>query len=186
MKKCLSSNSGFTLFEVLIAISVFAIFFVVFSGSFFHNRSASIELNEELEMATLAQTTIKKILLEMPPLTESLHKSNKKEPFEEQELKDYYYTVEWSRLEFPNLVELNNITNQDDKSSQDKSMSNTIFKYVQEATKDVLWQLRVTVVHSITQKKYPISFWVKNPQKAISIGNVTNGNNSKTKEGNEP
>lgn len=185
MKKFIYSKSGFSLFEVLVAISVFSIFFVVFSSSFFHNRSASIDLNEELKMSTLAQTIIKDVLVELPPLTESLNKSNKKQNFEDPNLKDYSYTIEWSRLEFPNLVELNNMANQGEDNNQNKSMINSVFKYVQEATKDVLWQLRVTVLNASSQKQYPITTWVKNPQKQISIGNVKQSANDTTQTSEE-
>jgi len=110
-------QEGFSLFEVLIAISVFAVFFIVFSNSFFQNQRASTELNEELIMSTLAEKIVRETLITPPVMNENLHNSNKKESFEESIYKDYTYTVEWSRLELPNFGELMKLFSEDQEQS---------------------------------------------------------------------
>lgn len=168
----LNSEKGFSLFEVLVAISVFAIFFVVFSSSFFHNKNASMELNEELAMANIAEKTLKEILLSPPTLTESLHKSEKKENFEDAAFKDYQYIVEWSRLEIPNFSELTRLSGDNKDQNAQSSIVAKVFKHVQEATKDSIWQLRLTIIHTPTEKKYPVALWFKNPNKEISLSGI--------------
>ncbi len=170
MKK--NSQGGFSLFEVLVAISIFAVFFIVFANSFFHNQRASTELNQELAMSSLAEKVIRETLVAMPALSESLHKSNKKETFEAPN-QDYTYTVEWSRLEFPNFGELMNAANPEEEASANQSIMNQVFKQVQEATKDVVWQMRLTIIHTASGREYPVSFWVKNPNKEITLSGVS-------------
>lgn len=153
-------QAGFSLFEVLVAISIFAVFFIVFANSFFQNQRASTELNQELIMSNLAEKIIRQTLVALPPLSESLHNSNKKESFEAPD-QDYSYTVEWSRLEFPNFAELMKSVNPEADPSTSQSIMDQVFKQVQAATKDVLWQMRLTIIHNPTGKAYPVSFWIK-------------------------
>lgn len=165
------SESGFSLFEVLIAISAFAIFFIVFANSFFQNQRASTELNEELLMSSLAEKKVREILLNLPAFSESLHNSKKKENFEAPD-QDFSYIIEWSRLDFPNFVDLMNANNPEEKNSGTQPIVNQVFKQVQEATKDIIWQMRLTVVHNSSGRIYPVSSWIKNPSKDIAISGV--------------
>jgi prepilin-type N-terminal cleavage/methylation domain-containing protein len=164
-------ESGFSLFEVLVAISIFAVFFIVFANSFFQNQRASTELNEELLMSNLAEKVIQETLVQLPPLTESLHKSNKKENFEAPN-QDFSYTIEWARLEFPNFGDLMNASNPDAEPSASQSIMTQVFKQVQEATKDTVWQMRLTIIHNTSGREYPVAFWLKNPGKEITISGV--------------
>lgn len=174
-------QAGFSLFEVLIAISVFAVFFIVFANSFFQNQRASTELNEELLMSTLTEKIVRETLITPPALNEGLHNSNKKENFEDQAYKDYSYTVEWSKLELPNFGELMKLSNDDQEQSSQQSIMNQVFKKVQESTKDILWQMRLTILHTPTGRQYPISLWIKNPDKEISLSGAVG--NSASSEG---
>jgi prepilin-type N-terminal cleavage/methylation domain-containing protein len=168
----IKNQDGFSLFEVLIAISVFAVFFIVFANSFFQNQRASSEINEEMLMSTLAEKIIRETLISPPVMNESLHKSNKKENFEDANYKDYSYSVEWARLELPNFGELMKLSNQDQEQDSQQSIVGQVFKQVQESTKDILWQLRLTIVHTPSGRQYPVSLWIKNPDKEITLTGV--------------
>ena len=164
-------QKGFSLFEVLIALSLFAIFFVVFASSFFHNQKASAELNEEMIMSTLAERATRQILIDPPALNENLSTSVKKESFEDP-YKEYSYSVEWKKLELPNFSELMNL-NGENESANNKSIMDTIFKQVQEATKEIIWQLRLTIIHNPSMREYPVTLWVKNPDKELSLSGLS-------------
>ena len=181
----IKNQDGFSLFEVLIAISVFAVFFIVFANSFFQNQRASSEINEEIMMSTLAEKVVREVLISPPSMNESLHKSNKKENFEDASLKDYTYTTEWSRLELPNLGELMKLSNTEQEPNAQQSIMSQVFKQVQESTKDILWQLRITIIHTPSGRQYPISGWIKNPDKEISLGGAV-GAKSSSSEQSEP
>lgn len=176
---------GFSLFEVLIAISVFAIFFIVFANSFFQNQRASSELNEELVMSTLAEKIIRETMTNPPSLNESLHNSNKKENFEDP-YRDYSYTIEWAKLELPNFADLMKLGNEEQNPSGQQSIINQVFKKVQDATKDILWQLRLTVIHNTSGRQYPISLWLKNPDKEITLSGVGRRNNPQANQAQAP
>jgi len=62
---------------------------------------------------------------------------------------------------------------------------NQVFKQVQESTKDILWQMRLTIVSSASGRQYPISLWIKNPDKDISLSGAS-GKSSSSQGANGP
>lgn len=106
----LTSKAGFTLIEVVIAITLFAIFIIAFISTQGSNVRDSVNMKEELLLQKLCENKLNEILLDPPELKESLTLTPKKGNLEDMGYSDYEYSVEYKRLKIPNL---NAITGED-------------------------------------------------------------------------
>ncbi|MBF0299340.1 MAG: prepilin-type N-terminal cleavage/methylation domain-containing protein [Oligoflexia bacterium] len=94
---------GFTLIEVVVSITLFAIFVLAFLTTEGSNVRDSVVMKEELLLQRLCEYKLQEILLDPPELRESLTLTPKKGNLEEIGYADYEYVVEYKRLKIPNL-----------------------------------------------------------------------------------
>lgn len=99
-------SKGFSLVEVMIAMTLFALFITAFLMSQGSNISGSINMEEDLTMQALAQRKINEVLLDKPTFTNATENDVETKNFEEEEYKRYKYTIEYVKLEFPNFQQL--------------------------------------------------------------------------------
>lgn len=197
---CKNLQSGFSLFEMLIAFSLFAVFFVVFASSILSNKKDSQYLNTDLILATLAQQKMHETILAPPTLSDQLTllkpetKKFENDSSEYSEYKDYTYTIEWKRLELPNMKDLMQLQQQGDasssgsdaaansSSSNDPSDANAnssnqalaqgtsmLLQKVHDTLKSLLWQVRITTTHVPSNASFVLSTWIRDPNQKVDL-----------------
>ncbi len=161
------SNQGFTLIEVIIAITIFAVFLSAYVVSQGQNLADSTRMQDEILLRKLSEDIINEAILSPPEYSPSLGLSTETKKFENDEYADYEYKVEYKQIEIPNLAE---ITGSDQSEASENAKSSAIQSKIFDQFKDniekMIWQLSVTVTNKQTGYSYIISTWVKD-KKAV-------------------
>jgi prepilin-type N-terminal cleavage/methylation domain-containing protein len=108
LKQCFKQNfndtSGFTLIEVMIAISIFTVFATVFITGQGYNLLDSGQLKQELIMKDLAENKINEIIVNPPELSDSLTLAPETKDFETNP--DYQYKIEYKKFFVPDMSKI--------------------------------------------------------------------------------
>ena len=156
---------GFSLLEVLIAMTVFAIFLASYVISQGQNLSDSARLQEDIILRRLAEDIINQIILAPPELTGAITLVPVTKKFE-GEYQDYEYTIKYKKIELPNFFEF-----QEEKGNTalKQTIRQTIYQGIKENIERILWQVAVTVKNTQNSSDYVISTWIKKPKEYVSI-----------------
>ncbi|MCY4643601.1 MAG: prepilin-type N-terminal cleavage/methylation domain-containing protein [Bacteriovoracales bacterium] len=159
-------SQGFSLLEVIIAITIFAIFLSAYVVSQGQNLSDSARLREDLIFRKLAGEAIDQIILDPPTFSPSLTLAPETKKFED-EYEDYEYTVEYKKIELPNL----GLMNPEDAAGigGQVDMRKKVYKEVKENVENMLWQVAVTVKKISEDDTYTVSTWIRNRKGKIEI-----------------
>ncbi|MBC74454.1 MAG: hypothetical protein CME64_00405 [Halobacteriovoraceae bacterium] len=163
-----TNSKGFSLVEVMIAMTLFALFITAFLMSQGSNISGSINMEEDLTMQALAQTKINEVLLNKPVFTNATENDVETKNFEEEDFKRYKYTIEYKKLEFPNFQQLTG-TEEDDPYGENRSnaIKKMVFDKLKKNLEQILWQVRVTITNTETDYQYSLSTWLTNDDAKI-------------------
>ncbi len=158
-------QAGFSLLEVLIATTIFAVFasaYVVTQGS---NVTEGNQMREEMKLRQLCEQKINEIILDPPELKESLTISKEQKTFPKDP--GYEYVIEWFKLEFPDLSQMNQ--GEDDNSDDESGVNAIIAKKVKDNMEKLLWQLKVTAINRETKFHYTLSTWIHNTKAEVRL-----------------
>lgn len=158
-------QDGFSLIEVMIALTVFAVFAVVFMTSQGQNIADSSRMRKETMLATLCETKINEIIAAPPELKESLTISKETKRFEK--FPNYEYSIEYRRLKLPDISKI--VKESEEEEDQNGEIKKRIAKAVTDNMKEMIWQVQVTVTNKETGENYPLSAWVYNDKAKITI-----------------
>src|SRR3989339_694491 len=135
------SNSGFTLMEVMIAITLFATFMTVFALSFGKNRTDSTLMREDLFLQQLCE--------------------NKR---------TYEFEIEYKKFKIPDLNKITgNEDGEDGGDEMNSGIQQSLYKKVQESLEKIIWQVKVTVINKSTKYSYSLSAWLYNYKAELNI-----------------
>lgn len=168
IRKILSNQEGFTLVEVMIALTLFAVFITAFIMSQGSNITMSMQMSEDLMLHNLAERKINEVLLDPPKFTNATDKDVDEKNFEEEDFKKYKYRVEFKKLEIPDLNQLMGKMEGEDEEdrSQDQSRSDAVTKMVFEKLKKniekMIWQVKVTITNTENDYSYELTSWITN------------------------
>ena len=150
-------DAGFSLLEVMIALTIFAVFTSMYITSEGYNISDSVQLKEELTLRTLCEQKVNEILLDPPDYEESLTLKADSGKFEDNE--QYKWTAEFKRFELPLQ------SDGEDTTAMEKKIMETVAKSI----KEILWQVEVTVINNETNFSYSMSFISYNHKAKIKL-----------------
>ncbi len=165
MKSSLSQK-GFSLFEVMLAFMIFAVFILAFTMSQSSNIRSSSLLQEETILLYLARKVIDEQLINPPEFTNALANSKKTKSFEDDDHTNYSYTIEYKKFLVPDFSKL---TAQKDAAKQDQAMQKIIFDNFRDNLEKIIWQLQVTITNKVTEYNYTLSTWVVNDKEKIKL-----------------
>jgi prepilin-type N-terminal cleavage/methylation domain-containing protein len=163
----LKNQNGFTLVEVMIAFTIFAVFISVFLMSQGTNISNSVIMMEDITLHNLAESKMNEIILNPPTFTNGLENDKKSKNFEEEDYKKYKYTIEYKKLEIPNLSELMGQTDEEDDpaaESKNNAIKKMVFKKLKKNMELILWQVKVTTTNTETAYAYELTSWITNSE----------------------
>ncbi|HAZ12412.1 MAG: hypothetical protein A2X86_15855 [Bdellovibrionales bacterium GWA2_49_15] len=170
------NDKGFTLLEVMIALTIFAVFAVMFVAGQGGNLADSLQMREESLLRILCVNKINEILNSPPEFTEQLTLSKETKTFEDYS--DYSYTLEYKKLKIPDLAKLaakpgdEEAENSEEGAQTSSSMNNTILKNIKENLQNMVWQVQVTVTNKKTGFFYTLSAWPYNKAAKVKFDGI--------------
>jgi type II secretion system protein I len=171
IKNLLSSQNGFTLIEVMIAIAIFTVFASVFVTGTGYNLLDSSKLKEEILMKDFAENKMNDIIVNPPELRDAITLG--KETKDVEANTDYQTIVEYKKFFVPDM---NQITAEDSLEGKDKEnspqaqMEKRIFKVFKENMEKMIWQVEVTVKNKTNDSTFKLSTWLYNQNADVQIG----------------
>jgi prepilin-type N-terminal cleavage/methylation domain-containing protein len=166
LEQIISSQKGFTLVEVMIALTLFALFVTAFIMSQGSNITMSAQMSEDLIVSSLAERKMNEILIDPPEFTNATENDVETKNFEQEGFKKYKYTIEYKKLEIPDLSQLMGKANSDEEApnpnDQNDSIKKMVFQKLKKNIEKVLWQVRVTITNTETDYKHDVTTWITN------------------------
>lgn len=179
-------QKGFSLIEVLIAITLFAFFVTAFLTAQGFNVSDSALSEEQLILQQLCERKINELHLD-PPKFQNLTVGGLKETkkFEEKDLSNYEYTLEIKKLTVPDFAQLfgqkdavaeegqdayeGDYLNQNGGQQRNAGLEKMVFEELRKNIEKIVWQARVTVTNKETKYTYSLSTWLTNYNEQIQL-----------------
>ena len=160
------NDKGFSLLEVLMALTIFSFFITAFMMSQGYNISTSSLMREDITLHNLAELKINEALLNPPEFTNVTENEVESKNFELEDYKKYKYTIEYKKMEIPNFNQLTGKGENDEADPYGENKNDAIKKMVYDKLKknmeEILWQVRVTVTNTETDYSYELSTWIIN------------------------
>ncbi|MFP5458637.1 MAG: prepilin-type N-terminal cleavage/methylation domain-containing protein [Bacteriovoracia bacterium] len=182
MTKLPTAQAGFSLLEVMIAITLFAVFISAFLVSQGYNVSDSALTEEQLKLHMLCEKKMNELMIDPPRFTNALEDLKETKTFEEKDFANYSWTVEWKRLKVPDFGKIfaanaqaggagedNKYYDTDNSASRNQTLEAVVFEKLKENIERAVWQLRLTVTNKETQYSYTLSRWVTNYDEPIQL-----------------
>lgn len=165
MKK---SQQGFSLLEVMIALTVFAVYSVAMIATQTSNMNSSVQMKTDLTLHNLAELKMNESLVDVTEFTNATENDPDSGKFEIEGYKEYKFLVEYKKIKFPSLDQLMG-AEEEDSNSQDnsKAMKKIIFEKLKKNIEEIIWQISVTVTEPNTNYSYTLNSWVTNEKAKI-------------------
>ena len=189
MDKSLKFNNqtGFSLIEVLIAITLFAFFVTAFLTAQGYNVSDSALSEEQLMLQQLCERKINELYLDPPKFQNMAMGLKETKTFEENDLKGFEYTLEIKKLTIPDFAQLfgqkggvseegkdayeGDYLNDSNASKRNSGMEKMVFEELKKNIEKIVWQARVTVTNKETKYSYSLATWLTNYNEKIQLNN---------------
>ena len=166
------SSRGFTLVEVLMALTIFSVFIIVFMSTQGYNITSSTRIKVELALHNLAEYKMNEALLSPPALNESRTEYIEEKTFEESKWAGYSYKIEYRKMELPNFGELISQDEEEElitEENRNEELQKKIFEKMQENMERMLWQVEVTITEKLTGETYTLSSWIRNSKARVDL-----------------
>ena len=177
----LKSESGFSLLEVMIAITLFAFFISAFLSSQGYNVADSVTSEQQLELHTLAERTMNELLINPPKFTNAQKNSIETKKFEESQFSNFEYDLEIKKLEIPDFGQLfgqqaqsaenaeSDYYNSANKNNRNAGLEKVIFEQLKKNIERMLWQVRITVRNKETGMSYSLSSYITDYNQKVQL-----------------
>lgn len=179
------NQKGFSLIEVMIAITLFAFFVTAYLTATGYNVEDSRISEEQLQLQALAERKINELVLDPPKFSNATQNLKETKTFEESDLKNFEYTLEIKRLTIPDFAQLfaqKDATTKEARDSYDgdyfadsqKNQRNAglekmVFEELRKNIERILWQARVTVTNKETKYSYTLSTFLTNYNERVQL-----------------
>lgn len=162
----LKNKDGFTLIEVMIALAIFGVFIVAFMTGQGYNVTDSSSMRTDLKLKEFAQLKMNEIIVKPPEFKEGLTLTPEKGKFEEND--QYTFEITYKRFKVPDY---NKLQGREEDAEEDASsqLQKKIFETVKKNMEEIIWQVEVKVIDSITENSYAISTWLTNDKAEVKL-----------------
>lgn len=180
-------EKGFSLLEVMIALTLFSIFVASYLVSQGYNVSDSALNEEQLMLQQLCEVKLSELYIN-PPKFINISSSGLKETkkFEESEYSNYEYTVEIKKINLPDFGQLfgskgnasedaqeqnedNDYFNDANKAQRNSNTEKMVFDTLKKNIERIVWQARITVTNKETKYSYALSTYLTNYNEQIQL-----------------
>ena len=180
----LKNESGFSLLEVMIAITLFAFFISAFLSSQGYNVADSVNSEQQLELHSLAERTMNELLINPPKFTNAQKNSIETKKFTESEYSNFEYDLEIKKMEIPDFGQLfaqkgqggeeggggdSSYYNNANKANRNSGLEKVIFEQLKKNIERMLWQVRITVRNKETGMSYSLSSYITDYNQRVQL-----------------
>ncbi|MBL7666178.1 MAG: prepilin-type N-terminal cleavage/methylation domain-containing protein [Bacteriovoracaceae bacterium] len=167
----INSQKGFSLIEVMIAITMFSIFLSAFLVSQGGNIASSQMIAEEVLLKNLATMKVNETILNPPVFTESLDGKKETKTFEQSEYSNYEHTIEFKKLEIPDFQDIlmGGEKDEEKENKQVDQIQQLVFSQLKDNVEKIIWQMRVTVKNKETGFFFTLSTWMTNNDVPVQL-----------------
>jgi prepilin-type N-terminal cleavage/methylation domain-containing protein len=174
----IKNQNGFSLIEVMIAITLFAFFVTAYLTSQGYNVQDSALSEEQLILQQLAERKINELVLDPPKFTNATQDMKETKAFDDKDYSGYEYTLEMKRLSIPDFAQLfaqKDATTEEAKDSyegdyfadsqkgqRNAAVEKMVFEELRKNIERILWQVRVTVTNKETKYSFTLSTFITN------------------------
>lgn len=173
-------ESGFSLLEVMIAITLFAFFISAFLTSQGYNVSDSEVSEQQLILHGLAERTMNELLINPPRFSNATQDTKEKKKFEETDLANFEYELEIKKLVIPDFGQLfggknnnedsdNNYYSSENQGNRDSNLEKLIFEQLKKNIERMLWQVRITVTNKDNGMSYSLSSYLTDYNQKVQL-----------------
>jgi prepilin-type N-terminal cleavage/methylation domain-containing protein len=184
-QKLTKNQKGFSLIEVLIAITLFAFFVTAFLTAQGFNVSDSQLSEEQLMLQQLCERKINELYLDPPKFQNLTNGLKETKTFEEKDLAGFEYTLEIKKLTIPDFAQLfgqkggvsqegkdayeGDYMNENNSGQRNSNMEKMVFEELKKNIEKIVWQARVTVTNKETKYSYTLATWLTNYNEKIQL-----------------
>lgn len=176
------NQKGFSLVEVMIAITLFGFFVTAFLTSQGYNVTDSELSEQQLMLQQLCERKINEVHLDPPKFENLIDGTKETKTFEERDLSNYEWTMEIKKLTIPDFGQLfagggtsdeaqdsyeGDYMNQ--TANRNSNLEKLVFDELKKNIEKMIWQVRVTVVNKETKYSYSLSTWVTNYNERVQL-----------------
>jgi len=179
----IKNDKGFSLLEVMIAITLFAFFITAFLSSQGYNVADSALSEQQLMLQSLCEKKINELMLNPPKFTNANQDTKETKPFDEKDLSDYEWTLELKKLTIPDFGALfaqknakeasgnsdNNYLANGNQAQRNSTLEKMVFDELKKNIERILWQARITVRNKQTDYTYSLSTFITNYNEKIQL-----------------
>ena len=162
-KRITQNQSGFTLVEILIALTVFAFFAGAMVFRLTNNVSGSMQMATDLTMHNLAELKMNETLIGKKEFTNATENDPDTGSFEIEGYEKYKFKVQISKLELPDFSQLIGQGEDEENSDTDNAQTNKVQKLIFEKLKsnieEMIWQVTVTITGP-EGDEYSLNSWI--------------------------
>lgn len=162
-KRLIQSESGFTIIEVLVALTIFAVFATSMTLTQVANKDRSMRMASDLEVHNLAQMKMNEVLIQRHNFTNATESSPETGSIEIEGFEHYKYSIEFKKNEFPDFSGL--IGQSEEEANQvdpNASIKKVIFEKMKKNVEEMMWQVKVTIINTQLDKDpgYELNSWI--------------------------
>ena len=166
----MTEQKGFTLLEIMIAMTIFSFFVTAYVVSQGNNLADSSNMRFEYEMKNLLEQEVNQLIINPPEFTPSLLLSTENDYKTIENFEAYEIRIQWFEFKLPDLSQLSGGQSEDQSTNNaQESIQTKIFNNVSKNLQALLWQLRVTIRHKETQKFMDSTTWLLNQKARVKI-----------------
>lgn len=176
-RKIEKHNKGFTLIEVVIAITIFSVFVVAYMSQDGDLKLDFSRMGQEILLKDLAENKLNEIIIDPPAFSASLAVNiAENKPFKSNP--DYEYLIRYRKFKIPDLGKLmqkkpDGEDDYDQTPPTDAAIKGAVMKRVKKAMEDMIWQVSVEVrPRGKKAPNYTLSTWLYNQKAVVDFGNI--------------
>ena len=160
-------QQGFSLLEVVIAITIFSVFVSVFLTGQGQNIADSEIMIQEVKLKSLCQKKLADIMQNPPSFTGIIPPAEEKDYEDEP---DFRYKIQYKEFILPNFSAFSG--QEDDQANTDannQTIQEKIFNQIRDNIKSAIRQVEVTVIHKKTGLTYILTTWIRNKNARFKV-----------------
>ena len=167
-----TSQSGFTLIEVLIAVTIFAVFSSAYLVTQGNNLSDSQQFRRESALEDIAVEIINQTITSPPELRKALLLSPANEFTKFEENSAFEYRVEWHEFKIPDLSKIKGQDPNEQQDNQSDQVNKIVFDNIKANLELQIWQLIVIVREVESKFSYDLSTWILDKNHKVTFTGV--------------
>ena len=162
--------SGFTLLEIMIAMTVFSFFVTAYVVSQGNNLADSSNMRFEYEMKNILEQEVNQIIVNPPEFSPSLLLSTENDYQTIEDFNEFETRVQWFEFKLPDLSQLSGQSGGDETTNNSaETIQTKIFNNVSKNMQALLWQLKVTIRHKESKREMDATTWLLNPKAKVKL-----------------